>query len=249
MRCDLYEKVDKQKLDIFVCKLNSLSREKSHSSSNEFSDDSSKLWECFISQVCVRGGTKRWDSLEKEKRKEFLDKLSLNEMPLSYKEVIKIFEEFKPTRFWKEGAKTVIENYSRCFSGGEFKFISLLTENIPEKKLSEERIKAERRIRKELKKHYVWAIVRKGKWQLSHWKNKPVSDWLKDIGFAIALMPFDSRVKKILKKLEINLNEQNYEDVEDFFIKYICPEVNLLPVEVDWILFNKHKEVLKELED
>lgn len=207
--------------------------------------DSSKLWEQLILEICVWGGSKSIDSLAKRREKNrFLSQLSLSKMPLSYNSILRVLNEFKATRFRASASKTIVENYHRCFINKEFRFISLLTENIPEKKLTKDRIGTERRVRSELRKQFVWVFRRGDKWRIYHWKNKPISDWLIDVGFAITLMPFDSRVKRTLKELGIKVTDENYENIEDIFIKQICPKVKIFPSQIDRILYNNHDEII-----
>lgn len=88
---------------------------------------------------------------------------------------------------------------------------------------------------------------RDDEWKVYNWKNKPISDWLIGIGFAIALMPFDSRVKGVLKKLGINVRDENYENVEDFFISQICPKVKIFPCQIDRILYKNSEGIISLL--
>jgi hypothetical protein len=72
-------------------------------------------------------------------------------------------------------------------------------------------------------------------------------DWLKDIGFAVTLMPFDTNVKKILKELGIRLTDENYEEVEDVFIRKVCPKLQILPSQVDKIFYRNSNQIVELL--
>ena len=210
-----------------------------------------ETWKCLIEQICVRGGSKSIDLLiEHGEKNKFLSQLSLEKMPVSYNKTLQILTDFRATRFRPSAAKTIIENYHRCFSKHEFKFISLLRENIPERKLTKERIEAERRVRTKLiNEHaFIWVFRRKDKWEVYDWKKKPISDWLKDIGFAVTLFPFDTRVKKVSKELGIKkVTDENYEEIEDLLIKHACRTLGILPIQLDKIFYRNSDEIIRKL--
>jgi len=210
--------------------------------------DASEMWKWLVIQICVRGGSQAIYSLtERGEMDEFLSQLSLDKMPLPYEEVLKVLSDFKATRFRPSASKTITENYHRCFSAKKFMFTDLLTENIPKRQLTKKRVDAERRVRNDLRSRFVWAFRRGNEWKVHNWKNKPISDWLKDIGFAITLMPFDTRVRKILKELGIRATDENYEDVEDIFVKQICPRLGILPIQIDRIFYEKYDRIISSL--
>lgn len=218
--------------------------------SKEFSLDIGNMWKCLVEQVCVRGGSKPIDLLEKRGDKEkFHSQLSLNKMPLSYDEILKALTNFKATRFRLSASKTIIENYHRSFSNGEFKFISLFKADFSRKELAKERIEAERKLRKELRERsvFVWIFRRGNEFKTYGWKNKPLSDWLKDIDFAVTLMPFDSKVKKILKELGLKLTDGNYENIENFLIEQVCVKLGILPSQLDRIFYNNSDKIIESL--
>jgi hypothetical protein len=205
----------------------------------------SEMWKSLIIQICIRGGSKAIESLtERGELDSFLSQLSFEQMPLSHEKILKVLCDFRTTRFRPSASKTIIENFQRCFYDNEFKFIHLLTKNLPSRELTKDRVLDERKVRNELKKHFVWVFRRGSEWKIYNWKNKPVSDWLKDIGFAVTLMPFDTRVTNILKELGIRVTDKNYEDVEDIFINRICPKLELFPVQIDKIFYEKYGEIM-----
>lgn len=213
----------------------------------ELSLDSGDMWKCLIGQICVRGGSKSIDRLMKHGDMDrFLSQLSLDTMPSSYNKILKVLTDFKATRFRPSASKTIIENHRRCFHDKEFKFISLLEKSIPKKELTKERIEAERGVRGEFRKKrvFVWIFRRRNEWKQYDWKNKPISDWLKDIGFAVTLMPFDTRVKSILTELKIRLTDENYEDIEDMLIRRVCRRLGILPCQLDGIFYRKSNELV-----
>lgn len=210
--------------------------------------DANDLWKWLVVQICVRGGSKSIDLLSKRRERDsFLSQLSLEKMPLSYDEILKVLTDFKATRFRPSASKTIIENYHRCFSDKELGFVPLLKEDIPEKELTKERIRAERRVRNELRTQFAWVFRRGNEWKIYNWKNKPTSDWLKDIGFAVTLMPFDIRVRRILKELGIRVTDENYEAVEDFFIEQICPRLGIFPSQIDKIFYDYSEKIVNLL--
>ena len=216
----------------------------------EFSLDINNLWKWLVEQICCRASSKSIDLLAKSGEKgRFHSELSLEKMPLSYQENLEVLNRFKATRFRPSASKTILENYRRSFGKKEFRFFSLFREKLPRKELTEERIEAERRVRKNLiKEHaFVWVLRIKNEWRIYDWKMKPVSDWLKDIGFAVTLMAFDTNVKKILKELGIKATDKNYEDVEDMFIKQVCPELKIFPSQIDKILYRKSDQIVELL--
>lgn len=213
----------------------------------EFSSNVNNMWKCLVEQICVRGGSAPINALEECGCKDrFLSQLSLDRMPLSYEDVLKVVICFNATRFYRNASMTIVKNYERSFSNKAFKFVSLFIETYPKKELSKERIEAERRVRNELRRQqaFVWKSHKKGVWSLSYWKNKPISDWLKDIGFAVTLMPFDTRVKRILDELKIRVTERNYEDIEDMFIQRVCPKLGILPSQLDQIFYRKSNRIV-----
>jgi hypothetical protein len=215
----------------------------------EFSLDVNNMWKWLVEQICCRASSKFIDLLEKRGDKEnFHSQLSLNKMPLSYEEILGVLTQFKATRLRPSASKTIIEIYRRSFHNGEFKLISLFKEELPSKELTNKRIEAERRFRNTLiKEHaFVWVLLR-NEWRIYDWKKKPVSDWLKDIGFAVTLMPFDTNVKKILKELGIRLTDENYEEVEDVFIRKVCPKLQILPSQVDKIFYRNSNQIVELL--
>lgn len=216
----------------------------------KFSLDDNNMWKWVVEQICCRASSKSIDLLEKRAIKEsFHSQLQLNKMPLSYEEILSVLIQFKATRFRPSASKTIIENYRRSFHEGEFKFISLFGEEFPSKELTNERIQAERRIRNTLiREHaFVWVFRKRNEWRIHDWKKKPVSDWLKDIGFAITLMSFDTNVKKILEELGIRQTDENYEDVEDVFIKKVCPKLQILPSQLDKIFYRNSNRIVELL--
>lgn len=213
----------------------------------EVSSNVDNMWKCLVEQICVRGSSAPIDALDECGCKDrFLSQLSLDRMALSYDDVLKVVIRFNATRFYRNASMTIVKNYERSFSNKEFRFVSLLRETFPKKELSKERIEAERRVRTRLRRQqaFVWWSHKKSVWSLSYWKNKPISDWLKEIGFAVTLMPFDTRVKRILDELKIRVTDRNYEDIEDMFIQRVCPELGILPSQLDQIFYRKSNQIV-----
>jgi len=92
----------------------------------EFSLDVNNMWKCLVEQICCRASSKSIDLLEKRGDKEsFHSQLSLNKVPLSYEEILRVLTQFKATRFRPSASKTIFENYRRSFF-----FVGTLTESL-----------------------------------------------------------------------------------------------------------------------
>jgi hypothetical protein len=76
-------------------------------------------------------------------------------------------------------------------------------------------------------------------------KRKPPSDFLINIGFARTLIPFDSRMKSIFRKVfRLSVSDKKYEPLEDFFLRDVYPRFELTPAQFDRIVFNHYKDLL-----
>lgn len=119
---------------------------------------------------------------------------------------------------------------------------------MPKREFTTKRIEAERRARSELKKKnvFVWVLERNG-WKEYPWKNKPISDWLKDIGFAVTLIPLNTNWKKVLKPLDRKVTERNYEEIEDALIEQVCRKLGILPCQLDKIIYNNANQITDKL--